>query len=265
MQTSKELYQERKGKHLCTKCGETAETNKTLCLHHLKAANRNQQAVIDRRKNKGLCQKCGTKLTNGRKTCNNCLEKNVSKHRDDKWIPWIDRKKHGLCINCGQPNSTSNQLCKRCSKKRSKTEQLTWKQRVANGLCGVCGKRLLANSSKTRCVICIYKHNKWYASSDLRKRRIKNDRLLRNQILKHYGGRCTCCGETEKTFLAIDHIYGKGNAHRKQINKISGQSYYKWIIEQNFPDYLQVLCYNCNMSKYLNGGICAHKSKQDGV
>lgn len=262
MPISKELYQERKNKNLCTKCGKVAQFDKTLCLYHRQRANENQQVVFARRRNEGLCLKCGQKLINGRKICNACLEKSAPHHaRDDVRIPWTDREKLGLCVACGKPNSTSNNWCKKCSKKYNATASLIRKQRIANGLCGNCGKRLLAKNSK-RCIICIYRNKKWYASSDFRKQKIQKDRLLRNEIIQHYGGKCICCGEIEKTFLAIDHINGGGNKHRKQIKALAPCSFYRWIIAQGFPDDLQILCYNCNMSKYLNNGTCAHKCKK---
>lgn len=265
MSYNKDLYWERKNKNLCTKCGKETEPNKTLCPCHRQKANKNQQTVFARRRNMGLCYKCDTKLTNNRKTCNKCLEKNIPKDRDEIRVPWTNRKKLGLCIACGKPNPTSNEWCSKCSKKYNTAASLKRKLKVSNGLCGVCGKGLLAKNSETRCIFCIYKHKKWYASSDFRKRRIQKDRLLRDQIIQHYGGKCVCCNTSEKTFLAIDHINGGGNAHRKQIKKMAASSFYKWIIKQNFPNDLQILCYNCNMSKYLLGGLCAHKHKQDGV
>ncbi len=265
MPVSKKLYLERKNKNLCTKCGNATEFNKTLCQYHRQRANKNQQAIYAERQDKGLCPVCGNQLANNRKNCNNCLEKSNPNHkRDDVRIPWTDRKKLGLCVACGKPNSTSHQWCKKCSKKYNTTASLTRKQVIANGLCGNCRKRLLAKGSK-RCVICIYKNKKWYISSDFRKQKIQKDKLLRNQIMQHYGSKCICCGEIEKTFLAIDHINGGGNKHRKIINKLSARSYYQWIINQNFPDDLQILCYNCNMSKHLLGGTCAHEHRHDGV
>lgn len=263
MPINKELYQERKSKNLCTKCGNPTESNKTLCPYHRQKANKNQLAVFARRRNKGLCPKCGNKLINNRKICNNCLEKsNPNYKRNDIRIPWTDRKKLGLCVACGEPNSTSHQWCKECSKKYNTTASLTRKRIIANGLCGDCGQRLLAKRSKTRCIICIYKTKKWYSQSDHRLNRIKRDRLIRRIVIHYYGGKCKCCGESEKTFLALDHIDGNGNAHRRKIKKSSGRGFNDWIIQQNFPKGFQVLCYNCNMSKYLLGGICAH---QDGV
>lgn len=258
------VYYDRKSRGLCVKCGETAEANKSLCPYHLEQARRLQNAVLDRRRSNGLCPLCGGELTNNRKTCNSCLEKRLSKSRDEVRIPWTNRKELGLCVACGKLNSVGTRYCPKCKEKYKKTQDMSRVQRVASGLCGICGKRLSVRG-KRRCIICIHKRKKWYSTSKFRIKSISSHKTLRNKIIIHYGGECVCCGETEKTFLAIDHINGHGNKHRKQIRKSSGRAYHQWIVDQNFPDYLQILCYNCNMSKYLNGGVCAHQSGIDCV
>jgi hypothetical protein len=83
---------------------------------------------------------------------------------------------------------------------------------------------------------------------------------VKDAVYAAYGGyRCACCGETEKSFLAIDHVENDGYAHRKQIGFRGGIGIYLWIIKNQFPDGFQVLCYNCNQSKRINGGVCAHQ------
>lgn len=260
MTVSKEVYKKRKMNNLCTRCGKDASINKTLCIYHLQKANKNQNAVHARRRKRDECLLCGQKLCNNRKVCNNCLEKRVSKQRDDVWIPYRDRHENGLCFDCGKDNSTSNLYCYGCSKERIINQSLSRQQKILNGLCGVCGIRLLVNNKK-RCIICIHKYKQWYSTSPTRINNMKKNKLAKNQVIDGYGGKCNCCGEVEKTFLAIDHIDGGGNKHRKNIGKLSSSSFYRWLIEQNFPDEFQILCHNCNMSKYLCGGICAHKKK----
>lgn len=200
MTVSKQIYYHRKTNNLCTRCGKNAEFNKTLCLYHLDKANKNQQAVFARRKNNKQCRLCGQELVNNRKICNRCLDKQVSKHRDKVWTPFKDRKKHGLCLDCGKDNSTSNLYCDQCAKKRIDNQTSIRRLNIANGLCGVCGKNLLAIGKK-RCIICIYKYRKWWATSTHRTQNMEKDRLLRDQIVQHYGGECNCCGETERTFF----------------------------------------------------------------
>lgn len=75
-----------------------------------------------------------------------------------------------------------------------------------------------------------------------------------------YGGyTCVCCNETEKKFLTLDHKNNDGAKHRKEIGYRGGYAFYLWIIRNNFPPMFQVLCFNCNHGRQLNGGVCPHK------
>ena len=92
-------------------------------------------------------------------------------------------------------------------------------------------------------------------------------RDLRFKVMDVYGGRqCVCCGETGLTFLTIDHVNNDGAAHRRSLRKTaddkrgrSGSAVLAWIKKNNFPPGFQVLCFNCNLSKHINGGICEHQ------
>jgi hypothetical protein len=85
---------------------------------------------------------------------------------------------------------------------------------------------------------------------------------LKKNIFQHYGGKCVCCGEERIDFLTIDHINGGGRKHRAEISKSnsgrSGPEFYRWIIKNNFPSDLRVLCYNCNCSRW-HLGKCPHE------
>ena len=84
---------------------------------------------------------------------------------------------------------------------------------------------------------------------------------LRDQVFAAYGGyRCSCCGETQPSMLTLDHVNNDGGEHRKREPAMRWAKHlYAWIIAQGFPKDLQVLCYNCNISKFRCGGTCAHK------
>jgi len=81
----------------------------------------------------------------------------------------------------------------------------------------------------------------------------------RLKIIEYYGGKCSCCGESEPLFLEIDHINNDGKEHRNRIGG-GGRSIILWIIKNNFPDTVQLLCSNCNQGKRRNNGICPHKT-----
>lgn len=94
------------------------------------------------------------------------------------------------------------------------------------------------------------------------KTKLNQDRC-REQVFAAYGGwRCTCCGETEKLFLSIDHIENNGAAERRAgLYKGGGSAFYAWLRKQNFPPGYQVLCMNCQVGKHKNGGVCPHNRK----
>lgn len=85
-------------------------------------------------------------------------------------------------------------------------------------------------------------------------------RQVRDQAIERYGGRCACCGETERLFLQLDHIDGGGNQHRRELGGNGAYLLATWLKRNNWPEGFQVLCANCNIGKHLNGGTCPHES-----
>lgn len=101
-----------------------------------------------------------------------------------------------------------------------------------------------------RCVIC---------AAALAMAHRKRYRRFKRRVFEHYGAVCACCGEDDPRFLSIDHVYGGGGKHRRAIR---GQgSMYEWAVKNGFPDTLQLLCFNCNMGKQWNGGVCPHEEE----
>jgi hypothetical protein len=91
--------------------------------------------------------------------------------------------------------------------------------------------------------------------------RLRNYRQkFRDKVLAHYGRRCACCGESIEEFLTIDHVQGGGNVHRRTLRAVGGATYklYRWLVENNFPDGFQLLCFNCNIAKGQYGE-CPHE------
>jgi hypothetical protein len=60
-----------------------------------------------------------------------------------------------------------------------------------------------------------------------------------------YGGECLFCGEDRPEVLVFHHVNEDGKEHRKRIK--NAQEFYVWIIDNNFPDDLILLCANCHM------------------
>lgn len=73
------------------------------------------------------------------------------------------------------------------------------------------------------------------------------------RVLVHYSGdvpKCACCEDSRYEFLCVDHIAGGGSGNKQYIElRKNGTNFYRWIINNNFPEGLQVLCYNCNRAK----------------
>lgn len=82
-------------------------------------------------------------------------------------------------------------------------------------------------------------------------------RVLRLEILTHYGMFCACCGEQDWEFLTIDHIKGGGTKHREDMN-IYGTHFYRWLKKNNFPSGYRTLCFNCNCA-IGSLGYCPHQ------
>jgi hypothetical protein len=80
---------------------------------------------------------------------------------------------------------------------------------------------------------------------------------LRTKVIKHYGEKCACCGESHVEFLVIDHKNGDGASHRKLVGRRSHEMY-RWAIKNGYPNHLQLLCHNCNAAKQYYG-ICPHQ------
>jgi len=88
-------------------------------------------------------------------------------------------------------------------------------------------------------------------------------RHLREDVFRAYGGKCACpaCGEDNLLFLTIDHVNGGGNKHRKEVlgsHLKAGVHTYVWLRQQGYPKGFQILCFQCNMGRNRNGGICPH-------
>ena len=144
-----------------------------------------------------------------------------------------------ICDLCSSPISdrTKTNKCKRCQlklRRKARHENLGMK-----GICAICG----AHSAEqgTYCDSCKARQNR--------------NRLLRKiKAMLHYGDKCYCCREDRLAFLTVDHIYGDGNKHRKEI----GSNIYDWLIKKNYPPGFRIACSNCNSGASINNEVCPH-------
>ena len=143
------------------------------------------------------------------------------------------------------------------------------------GLCTSCpkGKERKSEGAKHRCTPCLIRlrkfaknpvqvarKRKWHTAwvKKNHKHNLAMQRKCRknakHKAIEGYGGKCACCGEGEFCFLTIDHKRGDGAAHRLSLKlgkkrMFDSYRFFVWIIRNNFPKFLQVLCYNCNCAK----------------
>ena len=87
---------------------------------------------------------------------------------------------------------------------------------------------------------------------------------LRARMFEVYGDRCVCCGESNKKFLTLDHIQNDG-WKEKQFGKHRKSNWYKLAIKHPDKNRFQILCWNCNMGKAKNGGVCPHKEQTSAI
>lgn len=76
-----------------------------------------------------------------------------------------------------------------------------------------------------------------------------SQKRLKLEVIKEYGGKCECCGETAHEFLALDHRHGGGTKLRKAGKLKGGTDSYRLAKKEGFPkDKYRLLCHNCNMA-----------------
>lgn len=150
-------------------------------------------------------------------------------------------------------------------KKMAQWQRKRYDKRQAQGLCGHCGKAPPKEGFKSceACLTSYRKRSKNKTEESRTKHNIKtkqNEASIRQRVKEHYGGKCACCGESNPLFLTVDHVNNDGAAHRKAIG--TGRIY-RWLLKNQFPEGYQLLCWNCNLGKFYNHGVCPHK--KDGV
>lgn len=95
----------------------------------------------------------------------------------------------------------------------------------------------------------------------IHKQRVQErQKAIREEVFAAYGGFvCACCGEREEIFLTIDHIDGCGGPQRREQGL--GSRFYGWLRKNGFPPGYRVLCFNCNLGRAKNGGVCPHETR----
>lgn len=129
----------------------------------------------------------------------------------------------------------------------------------AAGICIICRQnKARVDEGKVTCLGCMDYCNKMGK---------QHRRNVRRFIIEYYGAKCACpsCSETNYKFLTIDHVNNDGGKQMRAF-KTEHQYYaavYKSIKAGNAPTDLRILCYNCNIGRAHNGGVCPHDKPED--
>jgi hypothetical protein len=226
----------------CSKCGE----RKSLT-----------DFPIDKRKRDGHAAECKACRNAASRTyrapyrkCTECKQRKPVAEFSTQRI-CTECKSHKACKVCGDRlpltafDGYHGLVCRACRKQRDSDRYRADRERI------------LARNAEWR------KHN---AQPDspyrIRQRHLQRERKahIKRVVYEHYGGFvCACCGETEPIFLTIDHINNDGNKHRRETGKV--ETAY-WLYLNGLPDGFRVLCYNCNIGRARNGGVCPHEAQR---
>lgn len=220
----------------------------------------------------GVCTKCGGERDRpDRKRCAECRQKKNDATRkekeeaDAKGEPtskmkqcYEQRKQRlaaGLCQMCGQqPHEDGRASCAAClAKYRDKVQQ----HRDAD-TCKTCGEP--KEKGRSHCPACLAK---------MAEQKKVETKKIRDEVFSAYGGyRCQCpgCDATEPDFMQIDHVNNDGAEHRKSLPGL-GAGLYRWLKNNNYPPGFTVLCASCNHSKGKkgSGGKCIHVRKLEAA
>lgn len=246
----REMIQYRLDNKLCTRCGDAVISNRKMCQKHLEESRLKEKRKRERRKNKSVCVRCGQRPPRlGKTQCFTCANNNKDKYNAAHMDIYYQRRSAGKCVRCGELTNKFSVHCDICTVYMRNKDKVRYDKSRESGLCLHCHK-VSPIEGEILCADC--KQNNSVRNKE---KRVKQ----KFTIIQHYGGKCKLCGEKDITVLSIDHIEGRGTEHRRELKK-QGTTTYRWLIKNNYPDGFQVLCFNCNMKKHLNGGV-SHQNK----
>jgi hypothetical protein len=118
--------------------------------------------------------------------------------------------------------------------------------------------RLRGGYYHRRCSVCLRDYLRVYMVKWNRRVRV----TARQAVLREYGGKCVCCSESNFGFLTIDHVRYDEPSHRGRNRRYDGPgTIYSWLASHGMPkDGYRIMCYNCNLGRDRNGGVCPHAS-----
>jgi hypothetical protein len=210
--------------------------------------------IKEERKAKGICTRCGQHpAIEGKLNCEKC--KQYRDNRSELTRPYqkeyrkkrkVEALNSGICTWCyKEPVKEGRTTCDKCNERGLEGQRRRRLQRKIEGTCHFCSK-----PASPGYVLCEYH----------RKKQNGKHQIKRRKVFEHYGLSCACCGESTYEFLSIDHMNNDGAEHRRKLN-IAKNGLYQWLINNNFPEGFQTLCYNCNFAKG-HYGKCPHEDRR---
>jgi len=78
-------------------------------------SKKQQKSLYQKRKEKGICTRCGKrKASPGKTKCGICLSKDAEMHRMSR-ISKVERKNYGFCYICGELLDRDGGICRKCA------------------------------------------------------------------------------------------------------------------------------------------------------
>lgn len=248
----KETVQHRVDNKLCTRCGDPVLADRKMCKKHLHESRLKEKRKRERRGNNSLCTRCGQRPPRPDKTqCSICVNGDRGKYNSAKMDVYYQRKSASLCVRCGVKTNNFAIHCETCVEYMRNKDSLYYHETKRAKLCVHC-RDVKPIDGEILCQTCKNKNAQ---------RGVQNRKKQKMAVVEYYGGECLRCGAKDLNVLCIDHIEGGGGQHRKKLAK-DGTLIYRWLIKNKYPVGFQVLCFNCNMKKHINGGQCPHQTKE---
>lgn len=187
---------------------------------------------------RGLCHGCYMRWYNSKKSVKGLNAVRAVKARKL-------RAKEGRCSKCGAKSLEKGlRTCRECIDAIKSQQRATYAERKEKGLCVNCGIPERPRKYGLSCEICGMRMKQY----GLR---------IKQEVMKKYGGACTCCGETRLAFLTIDHVNDDGAEKRRAGIHGKGIGIYRLLKRTPRDLTLRILCWNCNLGRRATG-VCPH-------
>jgi hypothetical protein len=206
--------------------------------------------TLRKREEEGLCRCCGKPAKPGFKRCPDCLDKD--KLRSSEW-----RKEHPRFYASPERRSLAREWGRkyrqRNQERRKELWSMNYSRRKILGICTRCPNP--AEPGMTLCSGCREKRGRYLREYEKSETRIRKNRekvilyqkKIRDDVLRHYGGKCFRCGLEDLDLLLLHHSNGDGFQHRQKTKTAGGFRFYRRLQKDGYPEGLQVLCRNCHV------------------